>query len=471
MKRDAARRTVPAVPTYTNGEIEQTYRDLDLHQAANCIVYGHSVNRRDIRDFALQGVDFSRVHNILDLGCGFGFSTLGFRGKLRPNTHIVGLDIHETYQRPFLQACESVGALGEFHASDVAELVTYPPRSFDLVLSCYSLYFFPEAVGDIARVLTDHGTLVAVTHSQETLAELIRHIPTALESLGIRVPELLGIQKLLRSFSSENGEGLLRPSFAEVKRRVFSNRLRFGPGELRHVEVYLTMKKHLLLKEVYEASPESVGAAMNQIMAALAAEAAKKGAVKFRKDDAVFICRGPRAALQERGGPAGPRHCAACGSLLEVRKIEGRMRPLCVQCGAIAYENPLPVAAAVLTNERGEVLLVRRARHPMKGMWCLPCGFAEKDEQIEEAALRELEEETHLRGRVVRLLDAVTARNYFYGNLVMITFEVGEVTGTPRPGDDAAEVGFFPLDRIPPLAFPCQEQAIQRYRERAGAGR
>ncbi len=105
----------------------------------------------------------------------------------------------------------------------------------------------------------------------------------------------------------------------------------------------------------------------------------------------------------------------------------------------------------------------------MKGMWCLPCGFAEKDEQIEEAALRELEEETGLRGTATRLVDAVTARNYFYGNLVMITFEVGEVTGIPAPGDDAAEVRFFPLDHLPPLAFPSQERAILRRQELAGA--
>jgi ADP-ribose pyrophosphatase YjhB (NUDIX family)/SAM-dependent methyltransferase len=461
VKPDAGHR---AEPTFTEGEIGQAYRDLDLHQAANCIVYGHSVNRRDIRDFALKGVDFSRVHNILDLGCGFGFSTLGFRGKLRPNTHIVGLDIQEAYQRPFLQACASVGAIGEFHASDVAELATYPPRCFDLVFSCYSLYFFPRAVSDIARVLTGDGTLVAVTHSQETLAELIRHIPPTLESLGIKVPDLLGIQKLLRTFSSESGAELLRPSFADVERRIFRNRLRFGPDELRQVEVYLTMKKPLLLKEVYETSTDSVGAALNRIMAALAAEAAAKGVVEFRKDDAVFVCRGPRPVEQERGRPAGPRYCSACGSLLEERKIEGRMRALCVRCGAIAYENPLPVAAAVVANERGEVLLVRRARHPLKGMWCLPCGFAEKDEQIEQAALRELKEETHLRGRVLRLLDAVTARNHFYGNLVMITFEIGGVSGKPSPGDDAAEVRFFRPDRLPPLAFPCQEQAIRRRR-------
>lgn len=469
MKRKSpSRRARSSEPTFSEGEIERTYRDLDLHQAANCIVFGHSVNRRDIRKFALRGVDFSRVRNILDLGCGFGFSTLGFAGKLRPGTHIVGLDVQETYQQPFLQACDTVGAIGEFHASDVAELATYPPRSFDLVFSCYSLYFFPEAVADIARVLTDHGTLVAVTHSQLMLAELVRHLPPTLRSLGVRVPEILGIQKLLRAFSSENGAELLRPSFAEVERRVFSNRLRFGPGEMRNVEVYLRMKKPLLLKEVYEVSPDSVGAAMNQIMTLVAAEAAAKGVVKFRKDDAVFVCRKPRPTHRGRGRPAGPRHCAACGSRLEERKIEGRRRALCVQCGAIAYENPLPVAAALVANDRGELLLVRRARHPMKGMWCLPCGFVEKDEQIEEAALRELREETRLEGRVVRLLDTVTARNYFYGNLVMTTFEVASAGGSPTPGDDAAEARFFPPERVPPLAFPCQERAIERFR---GEGR
>lgn len=458
MKRDGPQRADPACSEW---EIEQTYRDLDLHQAANSIVYGHSSNRTDIRAFALKGVDFSRVHNILDLGCGFGFSTLGFRGKLRPNTHIVGLDMQETYQRPFLQACESVGAIGEFHASDVAELATYPPSSFDLVFCCYSLYFFPQAVADIARVLNKDGTFIAVTHSQETLAELVRYLPPTLKSLGIRVPELLGIQRLMRVFSSENGEELLYPSFGEVERRIFANQLRFGPGELRHLEVYLAMKKRLLLREVYEASPDSVGAALNQIMVALAAEAATKGVVNFRKDDAAFLCRRPRSAAQERGRPAGPRHCAVCGSRLVERKIERRRRALCMQCGAIAYENPLPVAGAVVRNERGEVLLVRRARHPMKGMWCLPCGFVEKDEKIDAAALRELEEEAHVRGRVVRLLDAVTTQNYFYGSLVMITFEVAILSGSPRPGDDAAEVRFFPPENIPPLAFPGQEQAIQ----------
>jgi ADP-ribose pyrophosphatase YjhB (NUDIX family)/ubiquinone/menaquinone biosynthesis C-methylase UbiE len=452
------------MPTYTEREVEDCFRDLDLHQAVHCIIFGHSTNRRDIRNFALEGLDLSRVRNVLDLGCGFGFPVLGLQGKVRSGTHVVGIDIQESYQKPFLQACESAGVIGEFHASDVAELASYPPRSFDLVLSFFSLYFFPDVVKDVARVLTDDGLFVAITHSQATLRELIRHIPSTMTSLGLRVPELLSIQQLLGTFATENAEERLSPWFREVEKRVFRNTLRFTPEEMSHLAVYLRMKKHLMLKEVYDASPDSVGAAINQLLASVAAEADRTGVLELNKDDAVLVCRRPTVGREERVHPASPVFCAACGARLSERKIEGRRRALCAECGYIAYENPLPVAAAVVVNEAGEVLLVRRARHPMKGMWCLPCGFAEKDEQIEEAALRELREETHLVGSVGRLVDAVTARNYFYGNLVMITFEVEGIQGRPAPGDDAEAVAFFPLCKVPPLAFPCQEETLRKYR-------
>ncbi len=65
----------------------------------------------------------------------------------------------------------------------------------------------------------------------------------------------------------------------------------------------------------------------------------------------------------------------------------------CPACETFFYENPLPVVSAILESDR-HVALVKRKNEPCKGEWCLPSGFAESGESIEDAALRELEEET-----------------------------------------------------------------------------
>jgi len=106
------------------------------------------------------------------------------------------------------------------------------------------------------------------------------------------------------------------------------------------------------------------------------------------------------------------------------------------------------------------VLLVKRKYPPNQGMWCLPIGFAELGETIAEAALRELHEETGITGRVSQLIDADSWMSDFYGDLLVVTFEVDKIAGTETPGDDAEEVGYFPIDQLPPLAFPSNERAI-----------
>jgi ADP-ribose pyrophosphatase YjhB (NUDIX family) len=107
------------------------------------------------------------------------------------------------------------------------------------------------------------------------------------------------------------------------------------------------------------------------------------------------------------------------------------------------------------------VLLVKRKFPPNEGMWCLPIGFAELGETIAEAALRELLEETGITGRTVRLIDADSWKSTFYGDLLVVTFEVEKLLGLETPGDDAEEVDYFPIDRLPPLAFPSNEKAIR----------
>jgi ADP-ribose pyrophosphatase YjhB (NUDIX family) len=125
------------------------------------------------------------------------------------------------------------------------------------------------------------------------------------------------------------------------------------------------------------------------------------------------------------------------------------------------YRNPLPVAAAVVLNEKREVLLIKRKQEPREGLWCLPMGFAELHETIGHAALRELREETWISGTVIRLLSADSMRIPPYGDLLVISFEIEKTGGQERPGDDAADLGYFATGHLPPLAFAANQRAIR----------
>jgi len=124
------------------------------------------------------------------------------------------------------------------------------------------------------------------------------------------------------------------------------------------------------------------------------------------------------------------------------------------------------VAASVVLNHDRQVLLIQRAREPHRGMWCLPIGFAEVGETIAEAAMRELREEAGIQARILRLLDIDSCESDFYGDLLIVTFELEKCGGDERPGDDAADVRYFALNQLPPLAFPSNKKAL-RYCERA----
>lgn len=157
------------------------------------------------------------------------------------------------------------------------------------------------------------------------------------------------------------------------------------------------------------------------------------------------------------------RFCCYCGTTLDEKVIEGKMRGYCPRCDTVFYDNPLPVASAVVVNKKRELLLVKRKNDPYQGMWCLPIGFAEAGEAVRDAALRELREETGLGGEIVRLVDVDTVNDPYYGSMAIITYEVRRTEGKLRAGDDAADARYVPIDEIPPLAWEANRKAVDRY--------
>ena len=116
------------------------------------------------------------------------------------------------------------------------------------------------------------------------------------------------------------------------------------------------------------------------------------------------------------------------------------------------YKNPKPTADAIIAMGEQGVVLVRRREFPFG--WAIPGGFVEYGESVEEAAQREAREETGLDIRLLGLLGVYSAPGRDPRGHTVATVFYATASGTPRPGDDAAEAAVFPLHRLPSdLAF------------------
>ena len=89
------------------------------------------------------------------------------------------------------------------------------------------------------------------------------------------------------------------------------------------------------------------------------------------------------------------KFCPLCGNDLVEKHMDGRTRLICGSCEFIHYQNPVPAAGVIVVDE-GRVLLVKRKFNPRVGMWTLPAGFVEADEDAAGWAVREMKEETNL---------------------------------------------------------------------------
>ncbi|MGQ1891256.1 NUDIX domain-containing protein [Thermophagus sp. OGC60D27] len=129
--------------------------------------------------------------------------------------------------------------------------------------------------------------------------------------------------------------------------------------------------------------------------------------------------------------------------------------------GKFCYEYPRPAVTAdvvVLAGARREnlkILLIKRRYPPFKDMWALPGGFVDKDEDLEVAAHRELEEETGLKGVNLRQIGAFGKpfRDPRHHTITVAYLASLEHPAAVQGDDDAQDASWFPIDGLPPLAF------------------
>lgn len=156
------------------------------------------------------------------------------------------------------------------------------------------------------------------------------------------------------------------------------------------------------------------------------------------------------------------KYCPRCATPVVQQVKFGRERPVCPSCDWIFFSDP-KVAAAVLIAEHGRVLLVRRVNEPFRGLWTLPAGFVNADEDPAEAAVRECREETGLEVALCGLLEIRHGREHPRGADFVIFYRAQVTGGQLHADDDADAVEWFERGHLPGLAFQSTKYMLARY--------
>ncbi|HXD80624.1 MAG TPA: NUDIX domain-containing protein [Candidatus Acidoferrum sp.] len=155
--------------------------------------------------------------------------------------------------------------------------------------------------------------------------------------------------------------------------------------------------------------------------------------------------------------------CVNCGAGLVPRVIEGREVEACPHDGFILWHDP-KVSTAVVVEAQGGIVLGRRSIEPGYGLWCLPGGFVNDDEDPAVAAVRECFEEISAEVELTGLIGVFHIAKTDAPSMIVIAYKGKLVAGAaPAAGLEMLEVGVFQADSVPHLAFPSHQRVLAEY--------
>lgn len=113
------------------------------------------------------------------------------------------------------------------------------------------------------------------------------------------------------------------------------------------------------------------------------------------------------------------------------------------------------VDVLVINTATNEILLIKRLNEPYKNCWALPGGFVDENEDLEQAARRELFEETNIEtDKMIQIGAFGKPYRDPRGHMISIAYQTYYIKNqTVQAKDDAREVKWFSLNNLPELAF------------------
>ncbi len=161
-------------------------------------------------------------------------------------------------------------------------------------------------------------------------------------------------------------------------------------------------------------------------------------------------------------------HCSWCGGAFAPEQPWPRT---CAGCGKMSFLNPIPVAVCLVPVDGG-LLVIRRAIPPAVGQLALPGGYVDINETWQQAAVRELEEETGVRIPAAEVRHFRTHSSTLGDGVILIFGTVNDRRKADLPAfapkdQDASEMLVIPGKQV--MAFPLHTQAVAEFfDDRAG---
>ena len=158
-------------------------------------------------------------------------------------------------------------------------------------------------------------------------------------------------------------------------------------------------------------------------------------------------------------------YCPVCAAQLVEKCIVATLRPICPECGFILFLAPELVTVVVLRHE-GKFLLGRRNIHPGKGMWSFFGGYVDRGEKVEDAALREVKEETNLDVQLEGLIGIYSEQGEPH---VLVVYQASviesETNSLMAQSEEVGELAYFTWEELPEFAFPIDRHILNDWRK------
>jgi ubiquinone/menaquinone biosynthesis C-methylase UbiE len=267
------------------------FKDVSTHKEVAGVISRNLTSETDIRDVALNNMDLGGKHSVLDLGCGFGFFTEGLSGKNHEVTNITGIDCHPEYEWFYFHSCEKVGTLvkKKFISQGIETIKSLPSRSYDIILCSYALYFFPEMIPEIARVMKKDGLFIAITHAMPHLHQFSDYVRAFLVTEGVPIYKENPYEALIRKFSDKNGLPLLSKEFDTICTRNYRSKLVFGKEDFDDFTIYFKFKHNFFIPSSLDPDDRLHSMVLDSVKDYL--DGGRK--MEITKDDVIFICSDP----------------------------------------------------------------------------------------------------------------------------------------------------------------------------------